>query len=130
MDLLEQRDIKVIRGLEHLSSKDVLGKLELYSLEKRRVWGDPITDFQYLKGPYKNNETKFLAGPVASEVFKLKDENIMYYEGSNALARLAQRGGRCPSSEIVRGQAEWRFEQPDQAERVPAHGRNVGLDEL
>ena len=46
----------MIRGMEHLSYEERLR--ELFSMKKRRHWGDHIADFQYLKGAYKKDGDK------------------------------------------------------------------------
>ena len=43
----------MIRGLKHLTYKDRLRELGLFSLEKRRLQRDIIVAFQYLKVAYR-----------------------------------------------------------------------------
>jgi len=74
---IQRRAIKTIRGLEHLSCEDRLRKLGLFSLEKRRLQGDLIAAFQYMKGDYrKNGENLFSKAcydRARSNGFKLRE---------------------------------------------------------
>jgi len=70
----------MIRGLEYFSYEDRLRELGLFSLEKRRLWGDLIAAFKYLKGTYRKDGvglfTRVCTDRTRGNISKLKEGRI------------------------------------------------------
>ncbi|PKU47232.1 hypothetical protein llap_2473 [Limosa lapponica baueri] len=86
MDLLEQlqrKATKVIRGLEHLSYEDRLRELGLFSLQKKRLQGDLMGAFQYLKEAYRTSGEGFFFRECRDRTrgnsFQLKEDRFRLY---------------------------------------------------
>jgi len=67
----------MIRGLVYLSYEDRLREQGLFSLEKRRLWGDLRPAFHYLKGAYRKDGeglfTRVCSDRTRRNSFKLKE---------------------------------------------------------
>ncbi|KAK4823488.1 hypothetical protein QYF61_002552, partial [Mycteria americana] len=128
VDLLEQvqrRAMKMIREMEHLSYEARLRELGLFSLEKRRLRGDLVADFQYPKGAYKKagegHFTRLCSDRTRGNGFKLKEgrfrldirKKFFTMRVVRHWNRLPRKVTDAPSLGNVQGQVGWGFEQPD-----------------
>ena len=87
----------MIRGMEHLSLEDKLKELGLFSLGKRRLQGDLITAFQYLKGSYG-----VCGDRTRRNGFKLRETRVRLYIWKKSFTlRVVSHWNRLPRNVVV-----------------------------
>jgi len=121
MDVLERvqrRSTKMIRELEHLSYKDRLRELGLFSLEKRMLRGDLLAAFQYLKGAYRKEGeglfTRVCSDRTRGNGCKLKEDKFRLDIGKKFFTmrvvkhwhRLPREAVAAPSLEVFKARLD------------------------